>query len=179
MQTTHLYTLRLPSYLTLIIADRNSGTKADWMFYLWKNTSFYVEKSYLCCQLDIFSSIQMRHGSLFKLRPCGKAIAIQCQHFNACSTGSSTVGWKRGIKLLVLLSRKSINWSRLQHTLKQQYRYKSQNTMAKLHHTVKYRCRHARAWTGLCILHISTGTFSHNCKVLSGGDLPPSLKSAL
>ena len=136
------------------------------------------EKSYLCCQLDIFSSIQMRHGSLFKLRPCGKAIAIQCQHFNACSTGSSTVGWKRGIKLLVLLSRKSINWSRLQHTLKQQYRYKSQNTMAKLHHTVKYRCRHARAWTGLCILHISTGTFSHNCKVLSGGDLPPSLKSA-
>ena len=96
--------------------------------------------------------------------------------FNACSTGPSTVGWKRGVKLLVLLSRKSISW--LQHTLKQQHKYKSQSTMAKLHHTVKYRCRHDRAWTGLFILHISTGTFSHNCKVLSGGDLPPSLKSA-
>ena len=86
-------------------AERNRGTKSDWMFYLSKNTLFYVEKSYLCSQHDIFSSIQMHHGSLFKLRQCGKytckAIAIQCQHFNACSTGPSTVGWKRGIKLLV------------------------------------------------------------------------------
>ena len=73
-----------------------------------------------------------------------------------------------------LLSRKSINWSQLQHTLKQQYKYKSQSTMAKLHHIVKYNVD----MTGLCILHISTETFSHNCKVLSGGDLPPSLMSA-
>ena len=103
-QTSHLYTLLLPSYLTLITAERNSGTKAGWMLYLWKKCIVLHGKVLLA--LSAWHFLINSKCIMGALWPCGKHVqghSYTMPHLDTCSTEPSTVGWKRGMKLLVCM----------------------------------------------------------------------------